>query len=142
MAALDEQPLRVGLLEKAGADLFGGDVRGQRQHGGAGALRVVQALKQMRVPRPTATRAHRQPSGQLGLGGSRERRRFLVAHMDPFDALGAADRVDQWIEAVADQAVDPFDTDLPKGIDQLVSNCWSAHGHPSVILPQGPGCRS
>ena len=85
VAALDEQPLRVGLLEEAGADLFGGDVRGQRQHGSAGALRVVQALKQMRVPRSAATGAHRQLSGQRGVRRGCKRGGLFVTDMLPTD---------------------------------------------------------
>ena len=93
-AALAEQLLRVGLLEVAAADLGARDVRGDRQHRHPAAVRVEQPVDQVQVARSAAARAHRELAGQRGLGGRRERRRLLVADVDPGDRRrpGAARR--------------------------------------------------
>ncbi len=57
------QPLRVRLLEEAGADLPRRDLRGDGEHGPAAAVRVLRALHEVGVAGAAATGAHRQPAG-------------------------------------------------------------------------------
>ncbi len=57
-AALSEDLLRMGLLVILTANLFSGDVRGDREHGYAASLRVVQTVDEMKVAR-TAARGDR-----------------------------------------------------------------------------------
>jgi hypothetical protein len=66
----------------------------------------------MCVAGPAAPGADCQSAGQLCLGGRSERARLLVADVDPLDPVGPADRVDDRIEAVADDAVDALDACL------------------------------
>ena len=72
-AALAEQFLRMRLLEVLGADLGARDVRRDRQHRYAAALRVEEAVDQMQVAGPAAARANRQLPGQRSIGGRGER---------------------------------------------------------------------
>ncbi|MPM39416.1 hypothetical protein SDC9_86049 [bioreactor metagenome] len=122
--ALGEQPVRVGLLEVAGADLLAGDVRGDREHRGPGAVGVVQAVDQVQVARAAGTGADRQLTGELGVRGGGEGGRLLVSYVDPVDptvgrAAGTADGVDDRIERVADDPVDATDTGLLELSDEL-----------------------
>src|SRR3954462_612053 len=110
----------MGLLEEGRADLLGLDVRGDRQHRGTAALGVVQALHQVGVAGATAARAYREPSGDLCLRGGGERAALLVADVHPLDALGAADGVDDRVEAVARYPVDPAGPGLPGHVDELL----------------------
>ena len=73
-AAFAEQLLRMRLLEVLRADLGARDVRGDRQHRYAAALRVEQAVDQVQVARSAAACAHRQLSGQRGVGRRGETR--------------------------------------------------------------------
>ena len=113
--ALFEDAVRVRLLEVGGADLDARDVRGNGQDGRARAVRVVQAVDEVQVAWAARARAHGELACELSLGRSRERRRLLVAHVNPVDAalLGAAGfahGVDDWVEGIADNAVDPMDS--------------------------------
>ena len=87
--AFPEQLLRVRLLEVLGADLGARDVRRDREHRHAAALRVEEAVDQMQVARSAAARADRKLSGQRGLGGRREGGGLLVTHVLPRRFRGA-----------------------------------------------------
>ncbi len=104
-AALAEQLLRMRLLEVLGADLRARDVRGDRQHRHAAALRVEQAVDQVQVARSAAACAHRQLSGQRGVGRGCERGGLLVTDVLPSDFTGTPDRVGEAVEAVPGQPV-------------------------------------
>ncbi|BDZ42336.1 hypothetical protein GCM10025865_16350 [Paraoerskovia sediminicola] len=101
------------LLEELRTDLRARDVARDGEDGHAGAVRVVQAVDQVQVAGAARARAHREVPGDLGLRGGHERGGLLVAHVDPFDAgavlVGAADRVDDRVQAVADDAEDVLD---------------------------------
>ena len=84
--ALLENAVRVGLLEVHRADLHARDVRGDGQDGCSRAVRVVQAVDEVQVARAARACAHGKLAGELSFGRCSERRRFLVAHVDPVDA--------------------------------------------------------
>ena len=110
--ALLENAVRVGLLEVHRADLHARDVRGDGQDGCARAVRVVQAVDEVQVARAAGTCTHGELAGELSFGRCCERRRLLVAHVDPVDAAllratGLAHGVNDGVERVADNAVDP-----------------------------------
>src|SRR4029450_6088094 len=86
------------------------------------SVSVVQALDQVRVPRPAATRADREPAGEVRLGRRREGARLLVADVDPFDAFGRSDRVHEGVQAVTDHAVHTGDASLDEDVDKLLSD--------------------
>lgn len=135
VAAIDEQPLGMGLLEVAAADLGAGDLRGQREHRRAGAVRVVQALDQVGVAGAAASGADREPPGDLRLGGGGERAGLLVAHVYPLDAVGAADGVHDRVEAVAHDPVDPPHSRLEQHLDELLGD--RAHALPHLTGSRG-----
>jgi hypothetical protein len=97
----------MGLLEITPADLFGGDVSGDRQHGNPAAIGVEQAVYEVQVARTTAARAHRQFTCERRLGGRREPSGLLVAYMLPADPAVAAERICEPIERVAGDSVNP-----------------------------------
>jgi hypothetical protein len=111
----------MGFLEVAGADLGAGDLGGQRQHRRHAAMRVVQAVDQVQVAGPAAARAGPQPPGQLCLRPSRERAGLLMPHMDPVDAVVAADGVHHRVEAVP---TTPYMRRTPAA--SRISTSWSA----------------
>jgi hypothetical protein len=53
---------------------------------------------------------------------SRKSRDFFMPHVDPFDLAIAPHRVRQAVQAVAYNAIDPFDTCCNKDIDKLIRN--------------------
>ena len=69
----------------------------------------------MQVARAARARAHGELARELSLGRSRERRRLLVTDVNPVDAAlaraaGLAHGVDDRVERIADNAVDPVDS--------------------------------
>ena len=84
--ALLENAVRVGLLEVHRADLNARDVRGDGQDRCARAVRVVQAVDEVQVAWAARACAHGELARQLSFGRRCERRRLLVAHVDPVDA--------------------------------------------------------
>ena len=84
--ALFENAIRVGLLEVCRTDLYAGNVRGNGQDGCARAVRVVQAVDEVKIARAARTRAHRELARQLSLRRRGKRRSLLVADVNPVDA--------------------------------------------------------
>lgn len=130
--ALHEQPIGVGLLEVPAADLHGRDVRGDRQYRRTGAMGVVETVDQVQIAGSARSGAHREITGDLRVGGGRERRGLLVPHVDPVDAApgdatGAVHRVDDRVETVPDDAVDPSGPGVDELRDELFGN--GTHGH-------------
>jgi hypothetical protein len=122
MAALLEQRLRMGLLEIAAADLGRGDLRGDAEHGDAGAVTVEQTVDEVQVAGSAAAGANSELTRQMRLGAGRERRDLLMPDMDPLDLPLSADGVGQPVQAVADNAVDPLDTRSGESLRELVCN--------------------
>ena len=136
--ALVEEAVRVGFLKEAAADLFAGNVRGDGQHRGSGAVGVVESVDQVQVSRTAGTGAHREPAGQLGFRRGGERRGLLMPDVNPVDPAlrGAArlpDGVDNRVEAVADYPVDPLHAGGLKLFDELGCK-FLGHG---CTLPRG-----
>jgi hypothetical protein len=130
VAALLEREDGVGLLEVAGADLGARDLGGQGQHRRHAAMGVVEAVDQVQVPGPAAARAGHQPTGQLRLGTSRERAGLLVPHVHPIDAVVAADRIHDRIEAIAHHPVHAPHPGREQDLDELVGD--GALGHDNL----------
>jgi hypothetical protein len=126
MTALLEQPLGMRLLEEARADLRAGDVRGDGQHRSTCSMSVEETLDQVRVAGTAAASANRKPSGQLGVGRGGKGTRLLVANVHPFDSFGSADRIDDRVEAIADDAVDPLDPSSRRTSINCSASVWRA----------------
>ena len=128
--ALAEQVLRVGLLEVARADLLRRDVRGDREHRGAGALRVEQAVDQVEVARTARAHADRELIRELGLGGGGEGRGLLVPGVHPLDAAVGAQGLGQPVEGVPGHAVHAAHARGVEGLDDVLGD--SGHGGTSL----------
>jgi hypothetical protein len=99
---------------------------------------VVQAVDQVQVAGPAAASAGYQPAGQLGLGTSGERAGLLVSHVDPVDAVVAADGVHDRVEAVAHHPVHASHAGGEQDLDELVVG-GGALGHDDLHGPTAPG---
>ena len=60
VAAIPENVVGLGLLEILAADLATGDLRGDRQHGHTIPLAIVEAIDEVRVPRPATAGTDRE----------------------------------------------------------------------------------
>src|SRR4051812_34437640 len=87
MTALLEQMLGMGRLKVVGADLGARDVSGDRQYGHTVAMRVEEAVDEVKVARAAAARADRELSGEVGLGAGREGGALFMAHVNPIDGF-------------------------------------------------------
>jgi hypothetical protein len=75
------------------------------------------------IPRAAAPRAGRELSGQLSFGAGSKRAGLFVAHMDKFHFAIQAQSIGHRIQAVAYDAINPFDASLSKPAYQLI--CYS-----------------
>jgi hypothetical protein len=69
------------------------------------------------------------PAHTVGLGTRGKSGGLLVPHVDPLDAALAPQRVDEPIQRVTDDTVDPFDAGLLERIDHEIGNSLR-HGEP------------
>ena len=93
VAALLEELLGMGGLEIVDADFAARDMGGDRQHRRMRALRVKQTVDKVQVAWAAAAGADREFARQLRLGGGGEGGAFLMAHVNPVDALEASQRI-------------------------------------------------
>src|SRR5215510_13183664 len=87
-------------------------------------MAVEQAVDEMQVAGPTASRAHRELASEMGLRTRRERSNFLMPDMNPFDPALPANGVRQSVQTVADDAEDPLDACGCKDFGKLIRNCF------------------
>jgi hypothetical protein len=74
----------------------------------------------VKVSRAAAAGTDRKLPGEMGLGAGCEGSDFLVPDVNPFDLVLAAQRVGEPIEAVADDAIDPFDAGRDEDFGKLI----------------------
>src|SRR5699024_10422367 len=129
-AALAEDIRRVGLLEVVRADLVAGDVRGDGEHRGTGALSVVEADAAEEGAGSAAAGPHGERAGQCGRTAGCEGGGRLVADMDPFELRVGPQRVGEAVERISGDAVDAFDSAGHEGIDDVPG--YGGHAIPSV----------
>src|SRR5262249_41119188 len=75
---------------------------------------------EMQVARSAAAGADRELTREMGLGTGGKRRDLLVPDMNPFDLALMAQRVGQPVEAVADDAVNAFDSRRHQNLGELI----------------------
>ncbi len=121
-AALPEQLLRVRLLEVVAADLGRRDVRGDREHRHAVAVRVEQPVDEVQIARSARPGHDGERAVQLRIGTRRECRRLLVPHVQPADAAVSPERVGEGVERVARQPPDPIDSSPLESVDEEIRN--------------------
>ncbi len=124
VAAFLEERFRMRFLEIVGADLGGGNVRGDGEHRHTRAVAVEQAVDQVQIARAAASRADRELAGQMRLGSGREGRNLLVPDMEPLDLALPADGVGQAVQAVTDNTVNALDACRCERFRELVGNCF------------------
>ena len=125
--AFHEEAIRVGLLEVAHADLDAGDVGGDGQNRDLGTVCVEQTIDEVQVARTTGTCADSQLAGQSCLGSSGEGRSLLMTNVDPVDTAldrtaGPANCINDGVQGVTDDAVDPSHPRIEELLDELFGN--------------------
>lgn len=96
------------------------DLRGNGEHWCAAAVCVIEALDRVGVSWSAAAGAHRQPASKLRLSSRCKRTGLVVANIQPLDIVAAADRIDNGVQAVADNPVHTRDPGLAQHLDQLL----------------------
>ena len=117
--------LEVGL-----ADLRTGNVARQRHHGRSGAVGVIEAIDEVQVAWAATASAGHELAGQVRLGAGGEGCCFLMANVNPVHAPfcsrpSLADRINDGVQAVTDNAIHPADACRNQLRDDLVcdSSC-------------------
>jgi hypothetical protein len=109
VTAVGEQPLGMGFLKVSAANLPGGNVSGDGQHGHTAAMAVVETVDQVQVPGAAAASAHAELARQMRFSARGECPDLFVADVDPCDVVATEDRVRDPVEGIAGYAVDPLD---------------------------------
>ena len=118
-------------LEVVDADFGARDVRGDRQHGHAVAVRVEQAIDQMEIARTATAGADGELPGEVGFGAGGKGGAFFVANVDPlivFRRLRAS--VNPFSE-ISNDAIDALHAGLGEGFGHVVC-CGPAHPRNSI----------
>src|SRR6516225_11396521 len=92
----------------------------------------------MQVAWSAAAGADRELTREMGLATGGERRDLLVPDVNPFDLALASQRVGQPVEAVADDAVNAFDSRRHENIGKLIRDPLCHRSFP----PRAPDARS
>ena len=127
VGALHKQTVRMSLLEVAHADLDARNVRCNSQHRNLGTVGIEQTIDEVQVARPAGACTHRELTGQGRLCSGCEGRGLLVTNVYPINAAldGAArltNRIDDRVEGVSDDAVDPPHPRIEELLDELFGN--------------------
>jgi len=117
-------------------------VRSEREHGRHVPVRIEESVDQVQVAGPAAPRTHRELARELRVGGSGERRRFLVPHVDPVDATALPDGVCYGVQAVADDPVDAPDPGLGERFHEPFGYGVCDHLVPPKSAPAEPSRQS
>src|SRR5258706_1475493 len=125
VTALLEQTLRMGFLKIPRAEFGRRNLRRDGKHWHARPLTVEQAVDEVQIAGSAASGADRKLASQMCLGTGRESRDLLVPHMHPFDLALATDRIGQPVQAVADDAIDPFHAGCGESLRKLVCDYFA-----------------
>ena len=93
-------------------------------------MAVEQAVDEMQIAWSAAAGADRELTREMGLATGGERRDLLVPDVNPFDLALASQRVGQPVEAVADDAVNAFDSRRHENIGKLIRDPLCHHSSP------------
>jgi hypothetical protein len=113
-------------------------VPGERKNGRVIAAGLIEAGDEMGAAGSRRTGADRKPASKLGLAGGGERRSFLMADTNPFN-IGAADRIGERIERVANQCENMLDPNLLKHANHDVRDRL---GHRCLLKNRGLSSRT
>jgi hypothetical protein len=112
----------MGLLEISGADLGRRNLGRNRKHWHPRSVAVEQAVDEVQVARAATASANGEFAREMRLGASRKSSDLLMPDMDPLDFALSLQSVGEAIEAIADNAVDPFDACYGEGLHKLISD--------------------
>ena len=144
LADVYEEAVELDVLLRVGADQVVIGQSGDREHGLAVELGVVEAVQQMDAAGTRCRQAHAEASGELRVAARHERRGFLVTYLHEADAiLARAQRLHDPVDAVAGQAEDDLHVPVQQGLDQYVRRRLS-HGVLPASSPEWPlhrGCQ-
>jgi hypothetical protein len=127
MAAFPEQVLRMRLLKVASADFGRRNLRGNRQHRRAAAVRIEQAVDEMQIAGAARPRAYRELSCNLRFARGGKGCDLLMPDVNPVDRLSFAQRIGKAIETVADYAEDALDAGLRQRLCDKVCDVVDLH---------------
>jgi hypothetical protein len=100
----------VGSLKIVDADFRTWDMCGDSENWNAAPMAVEQAIDKMQIPRTATPTADRELPGQMSFGTRRERRAFLMPHVNPFNRTIPAQRVRESIERIPHHAIHTLDS--------------------------------
>jgi hypothetical protein len=112
VAAILEQRFRVRCLKIVNADFRAGNMRRNGEDGNCATMAIEESIDEVEVSGSAAARTDGQLTGDMRCGTGSEGRAFLVAHMNPFNVLQAAQGVGEAVERISDHAVDALYTCL------------------------------
>jgi hypothetical protein len=107
MAALEKKSFGMRFLKKVGANFARWYLRGNCQDGSERFVGVVKAVDEVKVSGATAPGTDSEIACQLRFGASRKGACFLVADVDPFDLFIAMNGVDDAVQGIAYDTVNP-----------------------------------
>src|SRR5437867_10755444 len=116
VATLREEVLRVGLLEVSAADLLGGDLGGNGEHGHTAPVAIVQPVDQVQVARAAGAGADGELAGEVRFCSRSEGCRLLVPHGDPSKLVLSPDGIGDPVERVSRDPIDPGDPPADESI--------------------------
>ena len=127
VTAFPEQILRMRLLKIAAADFGRRNLRGNRQHRRAAAVRIEQAVDEMQIAGAARPGADREFARDLRFARGREGGDLFMPDVNPVDRLSLAQRVGEAIEAVAYDTEDALDAGLRQRLHDKVSDIVNLH---------------
>ena len=80
----------------------------------------------MQVARAATAGAHRELSGEVGLGAGREGRALFMANVNPLDGFQSPQGIVESVQRVADDAINALDARLRERFRHVV-RCGPAH---------------
>jgi len=139
VATLREEVLRVGLLEVSAADLMGGDLRGNGEHGHTAPVAIVQPVDQVQVARAAAAGADGELAGEVRFCSRGEGCRLLVPHGDPSKPVLSPDGIGDSVERVSRDPIDPRHFSADEGVHQQFCDRLLSHDVPSCLRAAAAG---
>src|SRR5206468_11114411 len=134
VATRGKEVLRVGRLEVSAADLMGGDLRGNGEHGHTAPVAIVQPVDQVQVARAAAAGADGELAGEVRLCSRGEGRCLLVPHVDPSKLVLPPDGVGDPVERVSRDPIDPRDVSTYYCVHQQFRDRLLSHDVSSLAL--------
>jgi len=122
VAALPKERIRVRFLKVAATYFTAGDLSGDGQNRDTAAMRIIEAVDEVRISRAAASGAHCEFPGEVRFRAGRKGGRFFVADVNPLHGTALAENIGNAVERIAGNAIDAFDARLGQGVYKKFSN--------------------